>query len=144
MMSKLKIAKLTCCVLLAAICTSLHAAERNILFVQQLKPGHLVFVSMNEEGPETKVKVSGLGATTVEKNSVIPTKKFSDLWDKINSAAFSSFKLSDDEEVNMADPGFYTISIGKGGGIDSSFQIPVQNTEGAVNDFVSEFKAIIE
>ncbi len=72
--------------LLIAICsTPGFSSERNILFLQQEEPGHIIFVSMNERGKQTIVNVEGMGAATIKKKLSIDTSHFSQIWDLANS-----------------------------------------------------------
>ena len=140
----MKIIKIFSFILLALCNVSAYCSERSILFLQQMKPGHIIYVSMNEKGQDTFVSVVGMGAATIKKEAIIATRDFSKLWKLANSKELMSFKLSSSDNGNMADPNFYTVNIGSGDKSKTILQIPVKEIEGATEEFVNEFKKFIE
>ena len=118
------------------------ASDRQMLFLQQKTPGHIIYVSLVEVGNKVVLNVIGLGASTIKKKANLPAKEFDVLWELANSVPVKSFIIPDHEESNMADPNFYTVTVKKPGST-INIQLPISGEAGKVNEFISKFTQFI-
>ena len=139
-MKNLQITVLLLVSLYGSICS---AADRGILFLQQERPGHIIYVSLNELTDNAMVNVIGMGASKVNKETFIPIRKFNEMWKLVHSEQFNKFSVPDDSKRNMADPRFYTISYSVKGNTKKIIQIPITEKKGKIGVFVNKLKDFI-
>ena len=118
------------------------ADDRQLLFLQQKTPGHIIYVSLVEVGNKAVLNVVGLGASTIKKKGNLPAKEFDNLWELANSVSVKKFIIPDDKEANMADPNFYTVTV-KDPRSTTNIQLPVSGEAGTVNELINKFAQFI-
>lgn len=130
--------------ILSLSCLSVAQAEdRAFLFLQQEKPGHIIYVSAVARSGDAVLSVVGMGHETVEKRFPIPIKKFNEYWETINSADLQKYKYFPKDDESVTDLDFYTIRMESG---DSEVLLKLPNMElnEAANAFLKNIQGYIK
>jgi hypothetical protein len=128
--------------LMASACAL--AADRNIMLLQQLQPAHIISVMVVEHGGHIRVGVNGFGASTLKKSAEMSTAEFARLWELANSKELVEYRLKGDDGSNMADPNYFTVSVGADGKADFDLKIPVKAHNQAAESFCSGIRRFID
>ncbi len=130
--------------LLVSIFGSLsHAGERGLIFLQQETPGHIIYVSLRAHKNIAVVFVEGMGASEISEEGAIPISRFNEIWNLVSSEPFKEFIVPAESGRNMADPKYFTVSMGVNGNIKTYIQIPVSERRGEIGEFIKILKDFI-
>jgi hypothetical protein len=110
---------------LLTLAATASAADRNVMLLQQLEPGHIISVILVEHGGHVRVGIRGMGASTVNKSAEISVEEFARLWTLANSKELAVYRLTSKDQ-NMADPNYFTVTVGADGKADFDLRIPVK------------------
>ena len=116
------------------------AADRQIGYVQQEKPGELVIVSVVQTGKKNAALIHDFRKGAGEKMRPIAKEEFELLWSAFTGPEASSFVF---EPGNMSDVGYYTVKI-LGGKKEISLRIPRDKKPEAISAAIAKIQSWID
>ena len=116
------------------------AADIQIGYVQQEKPGELVIVSVVQTGKKNAVIVHDFRKGAGEKMHPIAKEEFELLWSAFTGTEASQYAF---EPGNMSDVGFYTLKI-VGGKKKISLRIPKDKQPEAISVAIAKIQSWID
>ncbi len=128
---------------IALCCSSALAKTSQLFFLQQLKPGHIVYVSLMSNGESAMAKVAGKGASNLKKDIEIDQALFSKLWNIASSPEFSRYVFEKGSVDNLANSRFYTLSLRVDNSDKTYLRIPINDTSESARFLVSTIQGLI-